>query len=98
MEGRNPGFRPAVKGGYFPVAPTDSLNDVRAAMCLCLEEQGVPVEVHHHEGGAGQCEIGTKFSTLVKRADWTQILKYTVWNVALNWGHTATFMPKLIGR
>ncbi len=49
MEGRNPGFRPAVKGGYFPVAPTDSLNDVRAAMCLCLEEQGVPVEVHHHE-------------------------------------------------
>ncbi len=95
MEGRNPGFRPAVKGGYFPVAPTDSLNDVRAAMCLCLEEQGVPVEVHHHEvGGAGQCEIGTKFSTLVKRADWTQILKYTVWNVALNWGHTATFMPK----
>ncbi len=49
-------------------------------------------------GGAGQCEIGTKFSTLVKRADWTQILKYTVWNVALNWGHTATFMPKpLVG-
>lgn len=99
MNGRNSGFRPAVKGGYFPVAPTDNLNDVRAAMCISLEEQGVPVEVHHHEvGGAGQCEIGTKFSTLVKRADWTQIIKYTVWNVALAYGRTATFMPKpLVG-
>ena len=64
-------------------------------MCELLEEQGVPVEVHHHEvGGCGQCEIGTLFSTLTKRADWTQILKYTVWNVAAAYGMTATFMPK----
>lgn len=64
-------------------------------MCLLLEKQGVPVEVHHHEvGGCGQCEIGTKFSTLTKRADWTQILKYTVWNVAAAYNKTATFMPK----
>jgi glutamine synthetase len=64
-------------------------------MCLLLEQQGVPVEVHHHEvAGAGQNEIGTMFSTLTKRADWTQILKYTVWNVAASYGKTATFMPK----
>jgi glutamine synthetase len=64
-------------------------------MCLLLEQMGVPVEVHHHEvAGAGQCEIGTRFSTLVQRADWTQILKYVVQNVAHSYGKTATFMPK----
>ena len=94
-EGGNLAHRPPVKGGYFPVPPTDSLQDIRSEMCLLLEQQGVEVEVHHHEVAApGQCEIGTKFSTLVKRADWLQILKYTVWNVAASYGKTATFMPK----
>ena len=88
---------PPVKGGYFPVPPVDSLQDLRAAMCLALEEMGVEVEVHHHEvATAGQCEIGTKFAPLVKRADWMQILKYAVWNVAHAYGKTATFMPKPI--
>lgn len=95
----NIGHRPGLKGGYFPVPPVDSLNDIRAAMCLALEEMGVPVEVHHHEvATAGQCEIGTKFDTLVKRADQTQIQKYVTWNVAHAYGKTATFMPKpLVG-
>lgn len=94
-DGGNLAHRPAVKGGYFPVPPVDSLQDMRSEMCLLLEQQGVEVEVHHHEVAApGQCEIGTKFSTLIKRADWLQILKYTVWNVAASYGKTATFMPK----
>jgi glutamine synthetase type I len=93
----NTGHRPAVKGGYFPVPPVDSFQDIRSEMCLMLERMGVPVEVHHHEVAApGQCEIGTKFSTLVQRADWTQILKYVVHNVAHAYGKTATFMPKPI--
>lgn len=97
FEGGNIGHRPKVKGGYFPVPPVDSLNDVRAAMVLTLENIGVPVEVHHHEvATAGQCEIGTKFATLTKRADWTQVLKYVVHNVAHQYGKTATFMPKPI--
>ncbi|MDQ5887592.1 MAG: type I glutamate--ammonia ligase [Neisseriaceae bacterium] len=97
FDGGNTGHRPGVKGGYFPVPPVDSYQDVRAAMCNALEEMGVPVEVHHHEvATAGQCEIGTKFSTLVQRADWTQILKYVVHNVAHQYGKTATFMPKPI--
>jgi len=97
FEGGNTGHRPRVKGGYFPVPPVDSLNDIRAAMCLALEACGVPVEVHHHEvATAGQCEIGTKFSTLTQRADWTQVLKYIVHNVAHQYGKTATFMPKPI--
>ena len=96
-EGGNLAHRPAVKGGYFPVPPVDSLQDIRSEMCLMLDKMGVPVEVHHHEvAGAGQCEIGTKFSSLVQRADWTQILKYVVTNVAHAYGKTATFMPKPI--
>ena len=97
MEGGNIGHRPGVKGGYFPVPPVDSHNDLRGTMCTVMEEMGVTPEVHHHEvGTAGQCEIGTKFDTLVKRADQTQILKYVVHNVAHRYGHTATFMPKPI--
>ncbi len=97
FEAGNSGHRPTVKGGYFPVPPVDSLNDIRAQMCLALEACGVPVEVHHHEvATAGQCEIGTRFGPLVQRADWTQILKYIVHNVAHSYGKTATFMPKPI--
>jgi len=93
----NIGHRPGVKGGYFPVPPVDSLHDLRAAMCLTLEEMGVPVEVHHHEvATAGQCEIGTKFSTLVERADWNQTMKYVIQNVGHAYGKTVTFMPKPI--
>ncbi|WP_047551552.1 type I glutamate--ammonia ligase [Methylotenera sp. G11] len=95
FEGGNTGHRPGVKGGYFPVPPVDSLHDIRSAMCSTLEAMGVPVEVHHHEvATAGQCEIGTKFSTLVQRADWTQIQKYVILNTAHAYGKTATFMPK----
>ena len=95
----NVGHRPRIKGGYFPVPPVDSLHDIRSEMCLVLEEMGVATEVHHHEvATAGQCEIGTRFNTLVRKADELQILKYVVMNVAHGYGKTATFMPKpLVG-
>jgi len=99
FEEGNIGHRPRVKGGYFPVPPVDSLHDIRAAMCDAMEQMGLPIEVHHHEvGTAGQCEIGVKFNTLVRKADEVQILKYCVLNVAHAYGKTATFMPKpLVG-
>jgi glutamine synthetase type I len=97
FEGGNLGHRPAVKGGYFPVPPVDQLHDIRSAMCMAMEDMGVVVEVHHHEvANAGQCEIGTKFAPLVQRADWLQVMKYVIHNVAHSYGKTATFMPKPI--
>jgi glutamine synthetase len=96
-EGKNSGHRPGVKGGYFPVPPVDSLQDVRSAMCLALEQMGLTVEVHHHEvATAGQCEIGVGFGDLIKKADEVLMLKYVVQNVAHQYGKTATFMPKPI--
>ncbi|MBP7338559.1 type I glutamate--ammonia ligase [Niveispirillum sp.] len=93
-EGGNLAHRPGVKGGYFPVAPIDSAQDLRAEMLTVLGDMGVEVEKHHHEVAASQHELGVKFGTLVKMADGMQLFKYVVHNVAHQYGKTATFMPK----
>jgi glutamine synthetase len=95
----NHGHRPRVKGGYFPVPPVDSLHDLRSSICEILENMGIGVEVHHHEvGTAGQCEIGTRFNTLTRKADEMLMFKYATHNAAHVTGRTATFMPKpLVG-
>ena len=36
FEGGNKGHRPTVKGGYFPVPPVDSTQDLRAEMVLIM--------------------------------------------------------------
>ena len=92
----NLGHRPGVKGGYFPVPPVDSGQDIRGEMLSVMEEMGVKVEKHHHEVAPSQHELGMEFGTLIETADHLQIYKYVIHQVAAAYGKTATFMPKPI--
>ncbi|UXN04306.1 MULTISPECIES: type I glutamate--ammonia ligase [unclassified Bartonella] len=96
FETGNLAHRPRVKGGYFPVPPIDSCQDMRSEMLSVLTDMGVVVEKHHHEVAAAQHELGIKFDTLVREADKMQMFKYVVHQVANAYGKTATFMPKPI--
>ena len=94
-DGGNLGYKIEHKRGYFPVAPTDTLQDIRSEMLLTMGKCGVPIEKHHHEvASGGQNELGIKFSDLVSAADFVLTYKYVVKNVAKKYGKTATFMPK----
>jgi glutamine synthetase len=92
----NLGHRPRVKGGYFPVPPIDSCQDIRSEMLSVLTEMGVTVEKHHHEVAAAQHELGIKFGPMITMADHLQIYKYVVHQVSQAYGKSATFMPKPI--
>ncbi len=93
-EGGNLGHRPRAKGGYFPVPPVDSAQDLRSEMLVYMKEMGITPEKHHHEVAPSQHELGMKFNTLVEMADQMQKYKYVVQQVAHAFGKTATFMPK----
>ena len=92
----NMGHRPGVKGGYFPVPPIDSGQDIRSEMLSVMSDMGVPVEKHHHEVAPSQHELGMKFGTLLETADNLQLYKYSVHQVAHAYGLSATFLPKPI--
>ena len=95
-EGGNLGHRIQMKGGYFPVPPLDSAQDMRGEMLAAMAAMGVTVEKHNHEVASAQHELGMKFDTLVRMGDQMQIYKYAIHNVAQSYGKTATFMPKPI--
>ncbi len=95
--GRNLGYKPRYKEGYFPVPPMDHYQDLRSEMILAMAAAGIEIEVHHHEvGTAGQAEIDMRYDTLLRMADKVMLYKYIVKNVARRHGKTATFMPKPI--
>ena len=94
VEEGNMGHRPGIGGGYSPLPPVDSGQDIRSEMLSVMAEMGVPVEKHHHEVAPSQHELGMKFGTLLETADNLQLYKYVVLNVAHSYGVTATFMPK----
>ncbi|MBD3320300.1 MAG: type I glutamate--ammonia ligase [Chitinivibrionales bacterium] len=91
----NLGYKPRYKEGYFPVPPTDSLQDMRSEMMLTLMDMGVPIECQHHEvATGGQAEIDMRFAPLVTMGDHLLKYKYVIKNVAKKYGKTVTFMPK----
>ena len=90
----NMGHRPGPKGGYFPVPPVDSEQDMRSEMLTVMDEIGLEPEKHHHEVAPAQHELGMKFAELTTMADKMQLYKYVIHNVAASYGKTATFMPK----
>jgi len=90
----NMGHRPGVKGGYFPVPPVDSGQDIRSEMVSVLSDMNVPMEKHHHEVAPAQHELGMQFGTLIETADNVQLYKYAVQMVSHSYGKTSTFMPK----
>jgi len=95
--GGNLGYKPRYKEGYFPVSPTDTLQDMRTEMLLTMARCGVPIEKHHHEvASGGQNELGVRFAPIVEAGDFLMVYKYVIKNVAKKYGKTATFMPKPI--
>ncbi|MEQ9001506.1 MAG: type I glutamate--ammonia ligase [Coleofasciculus sp. B1-GNL1-01] len=95
--GGNLGYKPRYKEGYFPVSPTDTLQDMRTEMLLTMGRCGVPIEKHHHEvASGGQNELGVRFAPIVEAGDFLMTYKYVIKNVAKKYGKTATFMPKPI--
>ena len=95
-EGGNLGHRVRTKGGYFPVPPIDSAQDMRGEMLAAMQSMGAVVEKHHHEVASAQHELGLKFGTLTTMADHMQVYKYCIHQVAQSYGKSATFMPKPI--
>ncbi len=95
-ENGNMGHRAGVKGGYFPVNPTDMGTDMRSEMLTTMDEIGMKVDKHHHEVASCQHELGLIFGSLTKQSDELMKFKYVVQNVAHAYGRTATFMPKPI--
>ncbi|MEQ8468195.1 type I glutamate--ammonia ligase [Coleofasciculus sp. E1-EBD-02] len=95
--GGNLGYKPRYKEGYFPVSPTDTMQDMRTEMLLTMAQCGVPIEKHHHEvASGGQNELGVRFAPIVEAGDFLMVYKYVIKNVAKKYGKTATFMPKPI--
>ncbi|MGL5874811.1 MAG: type I glutamate--ammonia ligase [Xenococcaceae cyanobacterium] len=94
-EGGNLGYKPRYKEGYFPVPPTDTIQDMRTEMLLTMADCGVPIEKHHHEvATGGQNELGFRFATMIEAADYLMTYKYVIKNVGKKYGKTVTFMPK----
>ncbi len=93
----NLGYKPAHKGGYFPVSPTDSFVDLRNEMVQVLQSVGMRIEASHHEvATGGQNEIDMRFDSLLSMGDTLQWFKYIIKNVAFRNGKSVTFMPKPI--
>lgn len=91
----NLAYKPRFKEGYFPVPPTDSLQDLRSEIVDVMTSVGLDIEVHHHEvATAGQCEIDMKYKDLLKMGDQLLWFKYVIKNVCRKHNRVATFMPK----
>jgi glutamine synthetase len=95
MDEENLGYKIQYKRGYHAAPPMDRAFNLRSEISSMMAKVGIELKYHHHEvGSAGQHEIETKFSPLLKMADQVMQVKYFVKNHCFRNNKSATFMPK----
>ncbi len=82
--------------GYFDYGSFDLATQVMKKTVTALELIGIPVECSHHEVAPSQQEIDLKYQEALIMADFAQIYKFVVKEVAAENEIYASFMPKPI--
>jgi len=82
------------RGGYFDYATVDIGTTLRKKTVNALEMIGIAVECSHHEVAPSQQEIDLKYQDALVMADYAQLYRFIVKEIAQNEGYYATFMPK----
>lgn len=84
------------KSGYFDYGTVDIGTQLRKKTVNALELMDIPVECSHHEVAPSQHEIDLKYQEALVMADFAQVYRFVVKEIALENDLYASFMPKPI--
>ena len=82
------------RSGYFDFEAIDFGSQVRTGTVSALEAMDIAVECSHHEVAPSQHEIDLKYQEALVMADFTQVYRFIVKEVAMQNDVYATFLPK----